>query len=143
MPTNAEHQKNRYHTLLNLAKEYLGNHCVECGSIENLEFDHIDPTTKLFVVSTGYKYASKRFWDEVDKCQLLCTDCHLKKTRKELHVRIPWNKGLGKPKPPPQYTRELVHGTRAGYLKETRRRMPHCDDCKAANTKYTQTLRAT
>lgn len=31
---------------------------------------------------------------------------------------------------------ELVHGTRAGYLKETRRGLPHCKLCKKANAAY-------
>jgi 5-methylcytosine-specific restriction endonuclease McrA len=66
--------------------EYLGGECASCGTKENLEFDHIDPNTKCYGVSTilpetppGYPY-TERVWEEVDKCQLLCEACHKKKT---------------------------------------------------------------
>lgn len=61
----------------------LGGKCVECSSTKNLEFDHKDPATKD-------KEVSKHLWDqkpsviaaELRKCQLLCEDCHKKKTKK-------------------------------------------------------------
>ena len=33
---------------------------------------------------------------------------------------------------------EIMHGTRAGYLKEVRLGLATCEDCKKANTQYTQ-----
>lgn len=66
--------------------EYLGGKCESCGTTENLEFDHIDPNSKKFSVTErlpetppGYPY-TELVWEEVDKCQLLCTSCHKKKT---------------------------------------------------------------
>lgn len=56
--------------------------CVECGSVDFLELDHIDPTTK--------KYPPAQLWGmsdlnpnkvaELAKCQVLCSVCHEKKT---------------------------------------------------------------
>lgn len=36
---------------------------------------------------------------------------------------------------------KLVHGTRAGYLKEIRRKVTPCDICKRANAYYTKNLK--
>lgn len=65
--------------------DYLGNECVECGAMQNLEFDHIDPTTKSFEISnTSYLDGPLRtLLDEVRKCQLLCKVCHDAKSRAE------------------------------------------------------------
>lgn len=69
-----------YHRKKNELIQLLGGQCLKCGSVYNLEFDHIDPTTKLFPISNLLSHA----WDvvlvEVKKCQLLCSDCHKKKT---------------------------------------------------------------
>ena len=61
--------------------EMLGGKCVSCGAIENLQFDHIDPTTKSF--SIAKKYICKAVFEEVRKCQLLCYNCHLEKTAED------------------------------------------------------------
>lgn len=75
-----EYNKQRYWERMNAAKEYLGGVCKHCGSSDNLELDHIDRHTKEFVVSQYGRSVSKdKFWDEVNKCQLLCKSCHIKK----------------------------------------------------------------
>lgn len=61
--------------------------CTVCNEddIRVLEFDHIEPAKKLFTiakaVSLGYK------WDEVlleiEKCQILCANCHKKRTSEQ------------------------------------------------------------
>ena len=61
--------------------EMLGGKCVSCGAIENLQFDHIDPTTKSF--SIAKKYICKAVFEEIKKCQLLCYNCHLEKTAED------------------------------------------------------------
>lgn len=70
------------------AKNYLGSKCVNCSSQEELEFDHIDPNIKSFEISKAI--ASHMAWQklvtELDKCQLLCKDCHKIKSNKELSV---------------------------------------------------------
>lgn len=67
----------RYRRIMDRIIEYLGGKCVRCGSVESLQVDHIDRTTKLFNVSTGIQNKSKKkLWEEVRKCQLLCKPCH-------------------------------------------------------------------
>ena len=74
------HQK-RYANRISEMMIYLGSECVKCGTKESLEFDHIDPKTKEFSITRKWT----RSWDilqpELDKCQLLCKECHLEKTK--------------------------------------------------------------
>ena len=64
-------------------REYLGGKCVKCGSIHNLQFDHIDRTTKKYTIASRVTNNFTILKEELDKCQLLCVPCHLKKTAKE------------------------------------------------------------
>lgn len=84
------HERTRYeiermHRRIAQAKEQLGGKCVVCGDTEGLDFDHIDPRTKLFTVVQGWSKAG--FWDEVAKCQLLCKPHHKEKTKVESQAR--------------------------------------------------------
>lgn len=63
------------------ALDFLGNKCVVCGSVENLEFDHIDPKTKTTEVQWLLTSNKDTLLAELKKCQLLCSSCHLEKTR--------------------------------------------------------------
>ena len=60
--------------------------CVKCGSKERLELDHINPEEKEWNPKRSMcsKNLTERFWKEIDKCQLLCYDCHKEKTKKGL-----------------------------------------------------------
>ena len=59
--------------------DYKGGCCKICGynkSMSALEFHHIDPSKKDFTIS---KYVNKKFdkiKDELDKCVLVCANCH-------------------------------------------------------------------
>lgn len=58
---------------------YLGGKCVRCGydkCIQALEFHHICKEEKEFQISkyTHCSYATLK--DELDKCELLCANCH-------------------------------------------------------------------
>lgn len=61
--------------------ERLGGCCSECRydkCLWALEFHHVDPTTKSFLIN-GTRLANKRMDElvqEVDKCILLCANCH-------------------------------------------------------------------
>ena len=67
--------------------ERMGGKCVECGSTETLEFDHIDPSTKSFNISGGYHKPREVLEEELSKCQLLCKACHIEKTKKDNKFR--------------------------------------------------------
>jgi hypothetical protein len=58
--------------------------CIECGYKKHpvaLDFDHIDPTKKEFTIGVSYASVSlKRLYKEIDKCQVLCANCHRIKT---------------------------------------------------------------
>lgn len=74
------------------ALEILGGKCAKCGSTEKLEFDHIDPKTKLF----GIKYATRNWeivLEELKKCQLLCRMHHEEKSKIDL---ARWNAENGR-----------------------------------------------
>ena len=71
-----------------LDKIKLEKGCKECGYKEYpvaLDFDHINPKTKEFTIGTSYTSVSlKRLYKEIDKCQILCANCHRVKT----HARL-------------------------------------------------------
>jgi 5-methylcytosine-specific restriction endonuclease McrA len=62
------------------AVEYKGGRCQVCGydrCIEALEFHHLDPAQKDFGIShKGYTRSWEKVKEEVDKCILLCANCH-------------------------------------------------------------------
>lgn len=76
----ADRRKKRRNSLLVMA----GGKCCKCESTTFLEFDHIDPTLKAFQLD---KQNMDRPWDvileEFSKCQLLCRDCHVRKSVEE------------------------------------------------------------
>jgi hypothetical protein len=59
----------------------LGGKCVRCGATKNLDFDHIDPATKVGDIGRMWQKRKDLFEAELLKCQLLCKPCHLEKTR--------------------------------------------------------------
>lgn len=73
---NQTQRRRRAGKILELKK--LG-HCLDCGNDDYrlLTFHHRDPALKLFEISSG---ATKKGWAvlmrEVDKCDLLCANCH-------------------------------------------------------------------
>lgn len=56
--------------------EHLGGKCCGCGTTENLQFDHLDRTQKSFTIAKCLDYSMEKLIEEVDKCQLLCYNCH-------------------------------------------------------------------
>jgi hypothetical protein len=45
-----------------------------------MDFDHRDPTTKLFAIGAAYSVAEKRLRDEISKCDVVCANCHRERT---------------------------------------------------------------
>jgi len=65
--------------------EYKGGCCEICGynkCVTALDFHHKDPKTKDFTIS-GKSYSFERLKNEVDKCILVCSNCH-----SEIHEEI-------------------------------------------------------
>lgn len=76
---HSEYELSRYKEIRLSAIVFLGGKCIWCGETESLEFDHIDPETKEYNVSTVWSTPAI-FWIEIKKCQLLCPSCHKEKT---------------------------------------------------------------
>ena len=163
----ATYKRNRGITMKQRALAYLGGSCAGCGSIEDLDFHHVDPSKKSFTVSTALRHRS---WEvlaaELDKCELRCKRCHHSVHESDAlcgTVRRYWRgcrcspcrsamSEYNRQKRPAQrldnqehrepVRRDIDHGTRAGYLAEKRRGIPPCDLCTTANATYTRELRA-
>jgi 5-methylcytosine-specific restriction endonuclease McrA len=69
-----------------MAIEYKGGSCEVCGydnCSEALEFHHANSSGKDFSISEkGYTRSWLRVKEELDKCMLLCANCH-----RELHAK--------------------------------------------------------
>lgn len=107
----AEYHREYYKKRRQAIFDYLGQYaCVDCGSEEDLEIDHIDPSTKAFSVNT--RMSVKNNSVELDKCQVLCRKCHQAKTARE-------NSGFR-------------HGTVYGWMKKKKCMCAECQDHKSA-----------
>lgn len=69
-----------------MAVAYKGGKCERCGydrCIDALEFHHVDPVQKDFTISSkGYTRSWNTVKAELDKCIMLCANCH-----RELHAQ--------------------------------------------------------
>jgi hypothetical protein len=69
-----------------MAVEYKGGRCEQCGynrCIDALEFHHANSSGKDFSISEkGYTRSWSKVKEELDKCMLLCANCH-----RELHAQ--------------------------------------------------------
>ena len=57
--------------------------CVDCGYAEHavaLDFDHLDPTTKLFSLGSHGSCSMDKIINEIAKCVVRCANCHRVKT---------------------------------------------------------------
>jgi 5-methylcytosine-specific restriction endonuclease McrA len=89
---NKFHVKKKRKDLKLKAVEHKGGKCVRCGynkSVEALEFHHINPDEKEFSISkTGNTYSWEKIKEEINKCLLLCSNCH-REVHAELLISIP------------------------------------------------------
>ena len=90
----AAYMLKRYHRRRAAAIELLGGKCVRCGTTGNLELDHIDRSQKAFTTGAAFAtWSEERVQAEVAKCQLLCKDCHLEKSKSECFGKEPARHG--------------------------------------------------
>jgi hypothetical protein len=62
-----------------------GGKCIDCEKSYPpfvMDFHHRDPEDKLFTVNAGTRNKTKAF-EEVKKCDLLCSNCHRTRTHKQ------------------------------------------------------------
>ena len=98
-----------------------GGKCVKCDSTDRLEVDHIDRSTKTLYPREIWGRAEHIREAELAKCQVLCHDCHLAKTKAEI----------------PEWKGVLMCGTFSKYNKGCR-----CSECKSANADRSRNYRA-
>ncbi len=76
------------------AIDYKGGSCIKCGYDKNifaLEFHHLNPNEKEFNPSGMYRRSWEIAQKELDKCDLLCSNCH-----REEHFKIDAKKEMEK-----------------------------------------------
>jgi len=81
-----EKVKRRRKHIKMLAVAYLGGSCSKCNyfqSLRALTFHHKDPKHKDFGISRALNRSWKKTKGELDKCELLCANCHA-----ELHEKL-------------------------------------------------------
>lgn len=100
---------------------YKGGKCEKCGynkSLNAFHFHHLNPLEKKFSISGQHSRSFNSIKLELDKCILLCANCHA-----EIHtVSIPLDylDPISTSKKD-----EIIHGTQNGYRKGCR-----CIECK-------------
>ena len=61
---------------------HFGEKCADCGlksSSENyivFDFHHLKPKNKEIDLSRAHDISNKKFWAEIKKCVMLCSNCH-------------------------------------------------------------------
>lgn len=77
--THAEAVTIKRRAIKKLLLAHGGNKCQKCGydkCIRALEFHHLDPNEKDFGISKILTRSISSLKSEVDKCVLLCSNCH-------------------------------------------------------------------
>lgn len=116
---NREYLNARYAEQKRIMLDYLGGVCVVCGTTDDLEMDHRDWAKKTRNV--GRLWPWKRYGEmyaELDKCQLLCSDHHLQKTKADFMEQ--------------HALKGYVHGTIYAWMK----RRCDCAECYAAKRQW-------
>lgn len=81
-----ESVQKRREAVKKMAVEYKGGECVRCGYkkyIGALEFHHVSDNKEFGIGNRGYTKSWKKIKNELDKCILVCSNCH-----KEIHDEI-------------------------------------------------------
>ena len=81
IPCRLEYSANRTKQRKIEIVEYMGGQCVDCGLIDDpvvYDCHHLDPTKKDFSIAKTTK-TFKTLKPELDKCVLLCANCHRKR----------------------------------------------------------------
>lgn len=75
------------------------NPCGQCGETDPivLEFDHRDPSLKITEVCTmvGGGWGLQKIEEEIAKCDILCANCHRRRTAKQLAWWSDFGSGSG------------------------------------------------
>ena len=79
IPCTNQQAIDRQRSLKKLAIEYKGGKCSKCGYKKcqaALEFHHINPEERDFAISRCKNTSFEKIKKELDKCILICSNCH-------------------------------------------------------------------
>ena len=79
-----------YYRRKEMLLDILGRECASCGSTDDIQFDHIDPTAKELDILAHWSASMDRLLPEIAKCQPLCIECHLVKTIDQQNLTHGW-----------------------------------------------------
>jgi len=80
MTKSSYNTKIRRFLLKREAVKLKGGICIRCGwsgNIAAFHFHHRDPSQKEFGLSSAITTNWEKYWAEVEKCDLLCANCHM------------------------------------------------------------------
>lgn len=143
----AQSQKRHRDRLFHRLVEYLEDKgCVDCGINEPvvLQFDHLPQFTKSFDIGRAIT-GSTRKWEsileEMAKCEIVCANCHARRTAK----RFDWRKhqlAEGTYEPAPDlFEKATNHRVEHGGGVRGRRNCK-CAPCRGKNAEYSRAFRA-
>lgn len=61
--------------------------CADCGiqyPYYVMDFDHRDGKNKTFTISEVARITNKSLWREIEKCDVVCSNCHRERTHRRL-----------------------------------------------------------
>lgn len=83
-------RKNREENTERLLDYLLEHPCVDCAEKDPivLEFHHVDASRKMDAVARLLDAGWKNVLREIEKCVVLCANCHRRRTAKQAHWRM-------------------------------------------------------
>jgi len=75
--------------------------CHRCGEKRppffDLHWHHVDPATRRFILHKANQYTWDAVWEELDKCIVLCRQCHIDEHRRlsRIQRKERWRKEFG------------------------------------------------
>lgn len=93
---------------------FQGKACVKCNATSDLQLDHINPAEKIDHNIWSWSEESRNA--EIKKCQILCKECHKRKTKDDLRK---------------MFSKPIEHGTATAYEHKGCR----CELCRDARGK--------
>lgn len=82
--------RNKQHAI-----DYLGGNCCMCGynkSPAAIDFHHVNPQEKSVTVKQLSACSLEKILREVDKCVLLCSNCHREYHYNQIHNHVEYNR---------------------------------------------------
>jgi transposase len=123
---NYKHVDNYRKKIKERLVDYKGGKCEICGynkCITALEFHHIEPTKKDFTISNSSVLSFETCKKEVDKCILVCSNCH-----REIHYNETLKKKLEKEEREKKIFAEIIKNRGDYDIKKIKNSIDYLED---------------